>query len=115
MKKILLLVIFLLLALVSYSQIVKVVPYGMEYDVKVYLTTNKIEADAVIWKCKNVSRSQHNVGYWYFVSKWEGYHYGKVVNVLIVEDWNEADIKVTFTPYPSRVVYNDKYLRHFVK
>ena len=115
MKKFLLVILFSTLSFVSYSQVVEIVGRYRTPDVKVYITDNLWEADAVVYKSKNVYRADRNRGFWYVVNNYDRYHYDCAIKVKLVDRWYEADVIVALTNYPSRVRCNSKYLRYFIK
>lgn len=114
-KKLLLFILFLISSFVSYSQVIEMVDKYSIPDVKVYITDNLWEADAVVYKSRNVYRADRNRGFWYVTNNWDKYHYDCAVKVKLVDRWYEADVIIALTNYPSRVRCNSKYLRYFIK
>jgi hypothetical protein len=114
-KKLLLFILFLISSFVSYSQVIEMVDKYSIPDVKVYVTDNLWEADAVVCRIENVYRADNNRGFWYVINNYDRYHYDCAIKVTFVERWYEADVIVAFTRSRSRVRCNSKYLRYFIK
>lgn len=97
MKLLLIIPVYLLLAVNSFSQQVYSCDYAEDANVKVFVTQYKNEADLVVYRAQYERDGRGNHGVWHFCE----YSADANLNVYFTEYEGEADIVIFFTDIKS--------------
>ena len=99
-----LLLIFLLLFNISYSQKIYSTDYSSQSDIKLFVVNYESQADLNVFKVDYKSQAKGNEGLWYFVE----YSSQADKKIFFVDYESQSDLKIYFVKYKSQAGWQNK-------
>ena len=96
------------------AQVINVVEYEWEADIKVFFTSLEWNADVVVLPTKSLHHARNIEGHWYIQNRQDGRDID-CINIYLVKKAALSDLKVFLTDDESRIntenMYNEKFGR----